>query len=118
MQPVPTSPSPRGEILCVWVNCASEDEAARIAAAALAGHLAASATIHAPVTSSYRWQGRLETAREVPLLLKTRPGLSDDLVRLVGALHSYAVPSILALRAEATAGYAAWVDRETRPAAC
>ncbi len=118
MPSVRTNPSPHGEILCVWVNCASEDEAARIAAATLAAQLAASANIHAPVTSSYRWQGRVETAREVPLLLKTRPGLFDDLARLVTSLHSYAVPSILGLRAEAAAAYSAWLEAETRPAAC
>ncbi len=114
MDEEPTDRAREAEILCVWVNCASEDEAADIAAAAVAERLAASANIHAPVTSTYRWQGRVEAAREVPLLLKTRPGLFEELVRLVASLHSYGTPSIVGLRAEAAGEYARWVAAETR----
>jgi periplasmic divalent cation tolerance protein len=63
------------ELIGVWVNCASEEEATMIAEEAVKRRLAACSNIHAPIVSSYHWKGLVENNREVPLLLKTRPSL-------------------------------------------
>jgi len=69
------------ELIGVWVNCASEEEATRIAEEAVKRRLAACSNIRAPIVSSYHWKGRVENNREVPLLLKTRPSLFGHLSR-------------------------------------
>lgn len=105
------------EVIDVWVNCASRDEAERIAEAAIESRLAACANLYPSIASAYRWHGRVERAEEVPLLLKTRPDLFDRLARLIGRLHSYETPSVIGIRADRVIeNYAAWVAAETGPA--
>lgn len=106
------------DVIVVEVNCASRAEAERIAAAALAERLAACANIHAPVRSLYHWRGRVETAEEVPLVLKTRASLFVPLAERIRALHSYEVPGIVALPvAAAEDAYRRWLHQETASAA-
>lgn len=104
------------DVIDVWVNCASDEEAKRIAEAAIESRLAACANRYPPIASTYRWRGRIERAEEVPLLLKTRPALFDGLARLIGRLHSYETPSVIGIRADrVSADYAAWIAAETTP---
>jgi len=41
--------------------------------------------------------GKLESANETLLIIKTRAALLDDVIALVRRLHSYTVPEIIAL---------------------
>jgi len=103
------------EIIEVQVNCASEAEAERIAEAVVGERLAACANIHAPIRSLYHWQGGVERAGEVPLVLKTRAALFDALAARIAALHSYEVPGIIALPVGAVnTAYRDWLLAETR----
>jgi periplasmic divalent cation tolerance protein len=98
------------EALIVFCSCADEKEAERIAHAAVEGRLAACATITGRVRSVYRWQGAIETAQEVLLLLKTTAGRLPQLEALIASLHSYDTPEILAVAvAEGSEKYLAWV---------
>ena len=82
----------------------------RIAHALVDEHLAACVTVLAPATSTYRWQGALETAEELPLLIKTASTRQDALVLRLRALHPYDVPEIVVLPiAWAGPDYLAWV---------
>ena len=101
--------------LDVWVNCPDQGTAEQIASTCLNERLAACANVLAAVDSVYWWKGKLETAREVPLVLKTRASLFEPLSALVRRCHPYEVPSIVATelpRIEPT--YAAWLAAETR----
>lgn len=101
-------------IIDVWVNCASEDEAARVADAAIEGRLAACANVFPPITSAYRWKGAVEREPEVALLMKTRAELFEPLARLVERVHSYEVPAIIGIPvAHVNAAYEDWVVEET-----
>ena len=71
----------------VWVNCPDRATAERIAAACVGDRLAACANVYAPIESLYRWKGGNERAREIPLLLKTRASLFDELCRAVKRMH-------------------------------
>lgn len=103
------------EIIEVQVNCASQDEAERIAEAVVDERLAACANIHGPIRSLYHWGGRVERAEEVPLVLKTRAALFEPLAARIAALHSYEVPGILALPVgTVNAAYRDWLLTETR----
>jgi periplasmic divalent cation tolerance protein len=102
--------------LQVWVAVPRPAVARRVAARLLAERLCACAQILGPIESRYRWRGKLETAREWLLVVKTRRGCYKALERTVRELHPYDVPEILATEVVVgSAPYLAWLDRETRP---
>ncbi len=72
--------------------------------------LAACGTIMPGARSIYAWEGKLEDAAEVVVLLKTEPALYGKLERRLAKLHPYEVPEIIAWEPGAAAKpYAAWV---------
>ena len=99
----------------VWVNCPDRATAERIAAACVGDRLAACANVYAPIESLYRCKGAHERAREIPLLLKTRASLFDELCRAVKSMHPYEVPSIVATELPLVdRDYAEWLLGETK----
>ncbi len=100
------------DIVTVSIACGSQAEAQAIARALVEQRLAACVQAHA-ITSTYVWQGALETAPEVTLTAKTLAAKLDALEALVRARHSYEVPEIIARPVTwASAGYAAWLRAE------
>jgi periplasmic divalent cation tolerance protein len=66
------------------------------------------------VTSIYRWQGGIERASELLLLLKTRRALVPALLERAAELHPYEVPELVVLPVDAVANaYARWVTEGT-----
>jgi periplasmic divalent cation tolerance protein len=65
-----------------------------------------------PVRSLYLWQGALESAAEVKLLLKTRQGLLEPLRQALDVLHSYQTPEWIVLRGSTDGGYGRWLHAE------
>jgi periplasmic divalent cation tolerance protein len=81
----------------VLVTTASKQEAEKITQHLLKQRLIACANITGPVSSHFRWYGKLETAEEYLIFMKSRRDLFDKLAETVKALHSYEVPEILVL---------------------
>jgi periplasmic divalent cation tolerance protein len=78
--------------------------------------LAACVQVGGAVRSWYRWQGEVQDAPEVPLLLKVRHDRLDACLGRLEALHPYDTPEILAWPAEhAAAGYLSWAYGEDTP---
>jgi len=73
------------------------EEAPRIADALLRQKKAACVNIIANVSSRFWWQGKLDSARESLLVIKTKASLINEIVTLVKSIHSYEVPEIIAL---------------------
>jgi periplasmic divalent cation tolerance protein len=93
----------------------SKDDAQKIAASAVGKRLAACAQVIGPITSTYWWQGAIETAEEWLCLLKTREDLYTDLEQDIRANHPYDVPEIVAMPVVAgNASYLAWILGETQ----
>jgi periplasmic divalent cation tolerance protein len=94
----------------VLTTAASGDEARSLGRTLVEEHLAACATLIPTVESIYRWEGKVETARETLLLLKTAlPQIAALRSRLL-ALHSYETPEFLVLPVESgSEGYLAWL---------
>jgi periplasmic divalent cation tolerance protein len=92
-------------------------ESARTLARALVEErLAACVTIGASVESMYHWQGAIETAHEVPLIVKTRGELFDAVATAIRTRHPYELPEILAVPInDGLPAYLAWIDAETGP---
>ncbi|GII75860.1 hypothetical protein Sru01_08420 [Sphaerisporangium rufum] len=102
----------------VHVTAGGREEADRICAAVVERRVAACAQVVAPITSTYRWQGRVERSEEWLLFMKTTAQRFDDLAAVVRELHSYDVPEIVAIPlAGGTPDYLDWIRTETSPAA-
>lgn len=104
--------TPHGAVVVIC-NCPDAAIADRLAAGLVEARLAACVNRLAPVRSTYRWEGRIETAEEVPLLAKTTlaayPALQDWLTEH----HPYEVPEIIALPVAAgLPTYLAWLAAE------
>lgn len=100
----------------VLVTCASTAEARRIARAVVEARLAACVNIlPGAVESVYRWKGKVETARERLLVIKTSRKRLAKLREAVSRLHSYEVPEFIALPiAAGSAAYLAWVGESLK----
>lgn len=83
--------------IVVFCTCGSEGEAEQIASELVSQSLAVCVNITAPVRSVYRWQGKIESATEWMLIVKTSQHLFDELSAAILALHSYEVPEIIAV---------------------
>ena len=97
--------------LLVLVTCSSSAEARMIARAVVEARLAACVNIlPGAVTSVYRWKGKVESARERLLLIKTSRKRLAKLRAAVERLHSYDVPEFIALPiADGSPAYLAWL---------
>lgn len=101
----------------ILVHTTLPDEAAARALAhtLVESRVAACVSIGAPVESLYHWQGTLESAREIPLTVKTRADCYADVARAIRGLHPYELPEILAVPIlDGNADYLAWIDAQTR----
>jgi periplasmic divalent cation tolerance protein len=103
------------QMIEVEVNCPDVDTARAIGRAAVEAGLAACANLVAGVESVYLWEGRVESDPEVALRLKTRLAVFDRLCALIGRMHPYDLPAIVALPVLASGpGYAAWLEEGTQ----
>ena len=95
----------------VLVTCSSLREARKISRAVVEKHLAACVNIHsAKLESIYRWKGKVETAREHLLLIKTTARRVKALEREVLRLHSYESPEFLVLQiSSGSRAYLRWL---------
>ena len=91
-----------------------EADAEKIAGALVEERLAGCVQI-SPITSIYRWQGKIETAREWRLCIKTREDLREEVDKVLTVLSSYEVPEIIVTPIlGGSKAYLAWLDRELR----
>ena len=105
------------ENIVVLVTCGKAAEAGRIARRLVEERLAACVNVlEARVRSTYRWKGRVETAPEFLLLIKSSRKLLPRLRAAVERLHSYEVPEVIALPIVAgSPAYLRWLGESLRP---
>jgi periplasmic divalent cation tolerance protein len=105
----------QSEARIVLTTCANHDEANRLARTLVEEHLAACATLIPAVQSIYHWQGKVESATETLLLLKTGPDQLAALQARLIELHSYQTPEFLVLPVESgSAPYLEWLQASLR----
>jgi periplasmic divalent cation tolerance protein len=101
--------------ILVLTGTSSREEAQAIVDAAITQRLAAAAQVIGPVTSTYRWEGALTQADEWLCLLKTTTLLYETLEQTIRTIHSYTLPSILAIPVVAgSTAYLTWLAQEVR----
>ncbi|MFJ8581163.1 divalent-cation tolerance protein CutA [Micromonospora sp. NPDC093277] len=103
------------EQICVVTTVVDARQVAdELAAAAVAGRLAACAQVGGQVDSTYWWQSAIETTVEWSVRFKTTSDRVAALVDQIRATHPYEVPEILVTRVESgNPDYAAWVREQT-----
>jgi len=100
--------------LIVITNAPDRAVAQKIAHALVEQKLAACVNILAECTSVYRWQGKIETAGEVPLLIKTRGDLYAEVETAIRSMHPYELPEIVAVPVErGSSDYLGWLSAAT-----
>jgi periplasmic divalent cation tolerance protein len=101
--------------IVVLVTCGSAKEARRISRVLVEKRLAACANIlGSPVQSIYRWKGKVETATERLVVIKTSRKQFAALQKTIRRLHCYDVPEIIALPIlEGSPDYLAWISEST-----
>ena len=76
--------------------------------------LVACAQVVGPVTSVYRWEGKIEESEEWELRLKYASQNEDGLRRHIGEKHPYDEPQWVSWEADASEGYAKWVTQKSK----
>ena len=88
----------------------SEELARELAHALVQRRLAACVNLLPGVTSVYRWQGAVEEAREILLVIKTSPERYEELRRAIRERHPYETPEVIAWDlAAGDPDYLAWL---------
>ena len=83
--------------IIVLTNTGSQEEARKIASALVERKLAACVNIIPGVESTYWWRGKIETAPEWTLLIKTVRSNFQAVRNAIRELHSYDLPECIAL---------------------
>jgi periplasmic divalent cation tolerance protein len=98
----------------VTVTTPDEDVAGSICRRLVGDRLAACAQVGGPITSTYRWQGAVETDPEWTVTVKTVADRLDAVVAAVRELHPYELPEVVAVPvAGGHPGYLDWVVSES-----
>ncbi|HEX8180647.1 MAG TPA: divalent-cation tolerance protein CutA [Pyrinomonadaceae bacterium] len=96
--------------IAVLITAGSREEAVRLAEMLIAARLAACVQVLPEIESIYHWQGQVQRAPEVLLMVKTTVARFAEVEREVRALHSYETPEIVALPiTSASAPYLEWL---------
>jgi len=99
----------------IRITTPDAEVADRIARRLVTDGLAACAQQVPGLTSTYVWEGEVEQASEVLLLVKTTTGAFEAVCTAVTAVHPYDVPEIVAVPVTAALGsYERWVEESVR----
>ena len=92
----------------------SEQAAQSLAVGAVEARLAACAQTSAPITSTYWWNGAVETATEYRVDFKTRGALAEKLTEHIRSAHSYDTPEVIVTPIiGGNPAYLAWIEQES-----
>ena len=104
--------------LLVFTNLPDAASAEVLAGYLITHRLAACVNILSPCTSVYRWQGCIERASEIPLLIKTTAERYPALETAILDNHPYELPEIVAVPiGHGLPAYLGWIATETTPPA-
>jgi len=99
----------------ILTTAGNESEARKIAKELVGRKLAACVNIVPRIHSTYRWQGKVETAEEYLLLIKTANLRAKEVQEAIAELHSYDLPEVVVISVEGgSLGYLNWISESVR----
>ncbi|MDH3201834.1 MAG: divalent-cation tolerance protein CutA [Myxococcales bacterium] len=103
------------ELIVIFCTVPDDETAERLATGLVEERLAACVKVVPGVRSFYRWEGKIEVASEIQLLIKTRRSHFEAIEEWIYEQHPYEVPELVALPASDVAEpYASWVVEQTQ----
>ena len=97
----------------IYITCKDEEEAVKISKHLINKELIACSNMY-PIRSMYKWQGKLQDEKEFVLMAKTIEKNYGKIKEEVIKIHSYDVPCIRKIEAEANESYDKWVNEEVK----
>ena len=103
-----------GAAIMVITQMPDRASALVLARSLVESRIAACVSVGAPVESLYHWRGKIETAQEVPVAVKTQPARYPEVEAAIRSQHPYELPEIVAVPiVEGLAPYLQWIADET-----
>jgi periplasmic divalent cation tolerance protein len=101
-------------LYCIIISTTSTQEEADKIAAVLLENRVASCVQMSQIISQYHWKGRIESSKEIKLLIKTKDSLYPRVESLIKENHSYEVPQIVKIPINTgLPEYLDWISGET-----
>ena len=101
------------DLILILTTIPDDNRAAGLATTLIEEGLAACVNVHAPMTSTYRWQGQIEVEPERQVVIKTTRGRLAALEARLRSLHPYDLPEFVVIDVAASEAYADWVNDST-----
>jgi periplasmic divalent cation tolerance protein len=103
------------EYVQITTTTGKRHDAEQIASELVSRKFAACAQVSGPVVSTFRWQGKIETAEEWTCTIKTTAAQLVNIQQLFKEIHPYEVPELIATPIiDGSPAYLKWVDEETK----
>jgi periplasmic divalent cation tolerance protein len=103
-----------GAAILVFTQMPDRASALALARSLLESHVAACVSVGAPVQSLYHWQDKIETAEEVPLVVKTRQSRYREVETAIRSTAPLRTSEIVAVPVvDGLAPYLQWIVDET-----
>ena len=111
-------PNESGDVaILVLTNLPDTSSAEKLAEFLIVNKLAACINILAPCVSMYQWQGKLEKASEVPMMIKTTRSHYALLEASISKHHPYELPEIICVTIDdGLPAYLAWISESHQSA--
>lgn len=103
------------EAILIITNFPDKKSALVLAEKLVEMHLAACVNVLGECNSVYSWQGKTETATEIPLLIKTQQQHYDQVEQMIKAMHPYELPEVIIVPISGgLPAYLQWIAEETQ----
>jgi periplasmic divalent cation tolerance protein len=101
------------EYVQVTTATGKRQDAEQLASELVSRRLAACAQVSGPIVSTFRWQGKVETAEEWVCTVKTTIAQLDAIQSLFGEIHPYDVPELIATSiVDGSDAYLRWLSEQ------
>ena len=102
------------EPVLVITNFPDKNGAIVLANALIKKQLSACVNVLSPCTSVYRWQGKIESTEEIPVLIKTQRQHYERVEHLIKMMHPYELPEVIMVPIiGGLPAYLQWIADET-----
>jgi periplasmic divalent cation tolerance protein len=99
-------------MILIYITCKDKAEAKKISMHLLEKKLIACTNFY-PIESMYAWKGKIKKDKEYVVIAKTAEENYNKVKEEVKKIHSYEIPCILKIKAEANSAYHKWIEENT-----